>query len=96
MKYNLRSVWYSLDIPPTPSGFVLPNAMCYEEARAGIENSYDVEDECESVDKDICLFIMVGSRNILRKALLGSHTLYLNGNKKHLRLEITLAPCYVL
>ena len=50
MKYNLRAIGYSLNLPPTPPGFVLPNAMCYEEARAQNESDCDVEDELESID----------------------------------------------
>ena len=50
MNYNLRTIGYSLNLPLTPPAFVLPNAMCYEEARAQSESNIDVEDEIESID----------------------------------------------
>ena len=40
---------------PTPPGFALPNAMCWEKARAGRANSCSAEDELNSVDYDICI-----------------------------------------
>ena len=49
MKYNLRAIGYSLNLPPTPPGFVLPNAMCYEEVIAQSESNIDVEDILESM-----------------------------------------------
>ena len=49
MKYNLRGIGYSLDLPPTPPGFVVAGAMGSEAARAGNENSCDVEDELDFI-----------------------------------------------
>ena len=96
MEYNLRANGYSLDLPPTPSGSVHPNAMSYEETRAGSENCCDVEDELDSIDKIFCLLIINGGRNIILKALSRYLTHYLHGHKKHLMLKMTLSSCYLL
>ena len=50
MKNNLGAIGSGLDLRPTSPGLALPNVMCYEEARAGSENSCDVEDELDSVE----------------------------------------------
>ena len=50
MIYNLREVGYSFNLPPTPPGFAIPNAMYYEEARAQSGSDTDFEDELDSID----------------------------------------------
>ena len=50
IKYNLRAIEYSINLPLTPPGFVLLNAVCYEEAREESESNCDGQDEFDSVD----------------------------------------------
>ena len=37
IRYSLRAIGYSLDLLPTPPGFVLPNAMCTKKLEQGGE-----------------------------------------------------------